>query len=69
MALTRAAGPSVIHVRVAVPLPEVVGRDIVRVLCMRAEAFEKGCLATIDEVKSRVRLLPIASATREREPE
>lgn len=64
LALTRAAGPSVIQVRIAIPLPEVVGRDVVRVLRMRADAFENGCLATIDEAKSRVRLLPIGSALR-----
>ena len=59
LALTRASGPSVLQVRVSLPLPEVAGRDVVRVLRLRAEDFEKGCLATIDASKARVRILPI----------
>jgi len=67
LALTRAVGPSVLQVRVAAPLPEVVGRDVVRVLRLRADAFEEGCLVSIDRVKSRVRVLPIKAGAADSE--
>ncbi|MBI5503790.1 MAG: DUF5615 family PIN-like protein [Deltaproteobacteria bacterium] len=59
LALTRASGPSVVQVRVQDPLPDAIGRDVVRVLRLRSEVLAKGCLITIDKLKSRVRSLPI----------
>ncbi len=61
LALTNAAGPSVVQVRVGAPLPEVVGADVVRVLHLRAEALDQGALVTIDKAKSRVRVLPLGA--------
>jgi predicted nuclease of predicted toxin-antitoxin system len=60
LALTHAKAPSVVQVRVQDPLPDVVGRDVVRVLRLRAEVLLSGALITIDETKSRVRVLPFA---------
>ena len=59
LAVTGAAGPSVLQVRAQDILPDAIGRDVVRVLNMRSQAFLEGAIVTIDKVKSRVRVLPI----------
>lgn len=59
LAVTGSTGPSVLQVRTQDVLPVAIGRDVVRVLNMRAQAFEAGAIVTIDKVKSRVRVLPI----------
>lgn len=59
LAMTRHKGPSVIQVRTRDPLPDSLGRDVLRVLHMRAAEIAQGAIVTIDRAKSRVRLLPI----------
>jgi len=58
LALTRAENPSVIQVRTQDIFPEVLGDRLVKVLREHQSALEKGALLTVDEGKSRVRILP-----------
>jgi len=58
LALTRAESPSVIQVRTQDVFPEVLGDRLVKVLREHQSALEKGALLTVDEGKSRVRILP-----------
>jgi predicted nuclease of predicted toxin-antitoxin system len=68
LAVTGATGPSVLQVRTQDVLPAAIGRDVVRVLTMRAQAFEAGAIVTIDKLKSRVRVLPIGRSLDDSEP-
>jgi len=68
LAVTGATGPSVLQVRAQDVLPGAIGRDVVRVLTMRADAFSSGAIVTIDKVKSRVRVLPIRRSPDDSEP-
>jgi len=68
LAVTGAGGPSVLQVRSQDVLPDAIGRDVVRVLTIRAEAFQAGAIITIDKVKSRVRVLPIRRGPDDSEP-
>lgn len=68
LAVTGATGPSVLQVRTQDVLPAAIGRDVVRVLTMRAQAFEAGAIVTIDKLKSRVRVLPIGRNSEDAEP-
>jgi len=58
LALTRVEGPSVIQVRTQDVFPEVLGDRLVKVLREQQSILEKGALVTVDEGKSRVRILP-----------
>lgn len=58
LALTRAESPSVIQVRTQDIFPDVLGDRLVKVLREHRSALEKGALLTVDEGKSRVRILP-----------
>lgn len=58
LAAADATGPSVLQVRT---------QDVVRVLRMRSEALEQGAVVTVDEVASRVRVLPIRRPSSGRE--
>lgn len=58
LALTRAESPSVIQVRTQDVLPQVLGDKLVKVLREHEPVLEKGALLTLDEGKSRVRVLP-----------
>ena len=51
--------PSVIQVRTQDVSPEHLGPVVLRALRAHGEALESGALLTIDEAKSRVRILPI----------
>ena len=51
--------PSVIQVRTQDVSPEHLGPIVLRALRANVEALESGALVTIDEAKSRVRILPI----------
>jgi hypothetical protein len=68
LAVTGATGPSVLQVRAQDVLPSAVGRDVVRVLTLRAQAFSTGAIVTIDKVKARVRVLPIRRGPEDSEP-
>jgi predicted nuclease of predicted toxin-antitoxin system len=59
LALTHARGPSVIQVRTQDVMPATLGDTLTRILRRYEAALEKGALITVDEAKSRVRILPI----------
>jgi len=58
LALTQAESPSVIQVRTQDIFPDVLGDRLVKVLRKHQPALEMGALVTVDEEKSRVRILP-----------
>jgi predicted nuclease of predicted toxin-antitoxin system len=58
LALTRAESPSVIQVRTQDAFPNALGDRLIKVLQEHQSALEKGALLTVDEGKSRVRILP-----------
>jgi Protein of unknown function (DUF433) len=59
LASTEAAGPSVLQVRTLDVLPDAIGPVVVRVLRDHSEALAQGAIVSIDELASRVRVLPI----------
>ena len=59
LASTEARGPSVIQVRTQDVLPDAIGPDIVRVLRDQRGALDQGAIVSVDELTSRVRVLPI----------
>ena len=56
---TQAGKPSVIQVRSQDVTPGHLGSVVVGVLSTHREIIEAGALITIDEARSRVRILPI----------
>jgi predicted nuclease of predicted toxin-antitoxin system len=59
LATTRAEGPSVIQVRTQDIMPQSLGERLVRLLQEYEPTLESGALVTVDEIRSRVRILPI----------
>ena len=59
IATAGAGGPSVLQVRSQDVLPEAIGSDVLRVLREHQQALESGAIVTVDEVASRVRILPV----------
>lgn len=59
LALSGAAGPSVLQVRCLNVLPEAIGPLVLSVLCTYAEEIEAGALIVVDEQRKRVRILPL----------
>jgi predicted nuclease of predicted toxin-antitoxin system len=59
LAHSKSGRPSVIQVRTQDVSPAHLGPIVLRVLRAHGEALESGALITIDEAKSRVRILPI----------
>ena len=59
LALTHAAGPSVIQVRSENVLPASIGPVVLRALRQHRDPLESGALVVIDPVDFRVRILPI----------
>lgn len=59
VATTGASGPSVVQVRAQNVLPDAIGEDIVSVLREHTEVLADGAIVTVDEVASRVRILPV----------
>ena len=51
--------PSVLQLRVDVPIPEVIGAQVIQVLHDHATAITDGSLISIDLQQARVRLLPL----------
>jgi predicted nuclease of predicted toxin-antitoxin system len=51
--------PSVIQVRSQDFMPEAIGADVVGVLRLHADQLRDGAIITIDEMRSRLRILPI----------
>jgi predicted nuclease of predicted toxin-antitoxin system len=58
LATTRASGPSVIQVRTQDVMPENLEDKLAPILCRYESVLEKGALITVDESRSRVRVLP-----------
>lgn len=58
LATTHADGPSVIQVRTQDIMPQTLGGRLVQILRQYKAMLEKGALITVDEAKSRVRILP-----------
>ena len=59
LAHSKDGGPSVIQARTQDVSPDHLGPIVVSVLREHGEALKSGALLTIDESKSRVRILPI----------
>ena len=59
LALTHAAGPSVIQVRGSDVLPDHMSPILLAVLKQHESELAAGALVVVDEAKSRVRILPI----------
>ena len=59
LAHSRAGRPSVIQVRAQDVSPSHLGPLLVTALRLHGEALRNGALLTVDEAKSRVRILPI----------
>ena len=59
LATTRATGPSVLQVRTQDVMPEHLARRVVEVLRRHAADLAAGALVTIDDVRSRVHILPL----------
>ena len=59
LALTHAAGPSVIQVRGQNVLPEHMGSLVIAALRQHEAALTAGALVVVEEKKSRVRVLPL----------
>lgn len=66
LALTRAGHPSVIQARTQDVSPAHLGGRVISVLDAHREMIESGALITIDEARSRVRILPIETHPRTR---
>ena len=59
LASTEGVGPSVLQVRTQDVLPDSIGSDVVRVLRDHQAALDQGAIISIDELTSRVRVLPV----------
>ena len=59
LAFSKAARPSVIQIRLDYPLPHEIGDKIVLCLKQFELQLSEGCLLTLDDVKMRVRILPL----------
>ena len=59
LALTHAAGPSVIQVRGQDVLPDHMGPLVVAAIRQHEADLEAGALVVVDESRSRVRVLPL----------
>lgn len=58
LAATRVQGPSVIQIRTQDVMPQSLGSRMVQILRQHQPVLEKGALVTVDETRSRVRILP-----------
>jgi len=61
LALTRATGPSVVQVRTQDVLPDHLEAVVVAAIQRYEPQLQVGALVTVDEARSRVRMLPIGS--------
>lgn len=61
LALTHAAGPSVLQVRGQNVLPEDMGPVVIAALGQFATALAEGALVVVEAKKTRVRVLPLST--------
>lgn len=59
LALTNAAGPSVIQARTQDILPSSLGNTLISVLRNNEPALDRGALIVVDEARARIRILPL----------
>lgn len=59
LALTHAAGPSVIQVRSEDVLPASIGQVVLRALSQHQDLLKSGALVVIEPANFRIRILPI----------
>ncbi len=59
LAMTRATGPSVIQVRTMDVLPDSLGPKLISILRQVEIALKAGALVTVDDARSRLRVLPL----------
>lgn len=59
LALTQAEGPSIIQIRTQDVAPAIIGKLVVNSLRQFQPELENGALIVLDEVRSRVRVLPL----------
>ncbi len=59
LALTRDSGPSIIQVRAHDVLPDHLGRIVIKTIRTCESQLHRGAIVTVDELRSRVRILPI----------
>ena len=59
LALTKAAGPSVIQVRAQDVMPDHLGRIVLAALQQYQLLLEQGALVVVDESTTRARILPL----------
>ena len=59
LAVTNAAGPSVLQLRTQDTLPDAMAALVLTALAQFAVEVQAGCLLTVDAARRRVRLLPL----------
>lgn len=59
LAATKADAPSVIQVRTQDTMPQILADKVIKVLREYEKNLTQGALLTIDEIKARIRILPI----------
>jgi predicted nuclease of predicted toxin-antitoxin system len=59
LALTNAAGPSVVQVRTQNVFPDHLGKFLLSALKQHEDLLEKGALVVVDEGEARARILPL----------
>ena len=59
LATAGASGPSVVQVRALDLVPSAIGDDVLRLLQDHAASLAAGAIVTLDESRTRVRILPI----------
>ena len=63
LALTNAAGPSVMQVRAQDILPSSLGKTLISVVRDNESALDRRALIVVDEARARVRILPLERAS------
>lgn len=63
LALTRAAGPSILQIRSRHVLPERIGQIVLAALAQFAAELQRGAIVVVDERQNRVRILPLTDAS------
>ena len=59
LAATKAEGPSVIQIRTQDTMPRAIGPKVMNVINTYQASLEKGALIIMDEIKARIRILPL----------